>query len=621
MQALAWHITSVVVENIAGYRSVCWTRLDRTMNALFGVHASGKSSVLRAIAIGLRFGLEGKHSEDAFLRAFPKTRVVIEFASGDRVDATFDYIRRSASRDSSASTAIVQLIENRQSKSIVGKQRSYAVAHPTSRYPNAISELKRMHDSEEARDRALFTELFAVCREIDKESEESWDWLQKSFASMRPKLPQPASSGQFDLMALVLDLLRLRDQIAETSSRPHFVILDNPSSYLHPATHGPLISALPGILPNAQFFLAAHSASLLTHLPPKSLFWLSRRTKPPDGPTPQVDIVPVRALAGGTRQLFEELYGVGIESIVGSMLALAQNPDYARFLWQCLDDCQSIARDEPTRDRQLARVRCDLLGNSNATDGPVILDVGAGEGDLLVALVAHWREIGVTSPVYIGQDIKPTPELHGRLERYIATGAVNSCSRVIERLEDAPSCCSAIALINVCHALCIADLAKLLAVLFCNHTGAGTRIVIHEVQTLVHAERQFLVWHPEDFGAVFEESLHCGVEFPDTPDCGVPLMSSVVVVPEGFHARGYSVEDVRSRLHYGFCQRLSFRSEALLSELSELVAHDGGMVHPVHIRARRTAFVIAQIAWLALEARQVAVGDDSTHPRVRALTT
>jgi len=489
----------------------------------------------------------------------------------------------------------MQLIEHRQPKSVVGDGRSDLRQHASSRYANSISEIKFLLGSNES-DQRLAHEVLELCRGITASgSPEDWEWIEKAIVERSTRKARPVSCGQFDIVALLLDLVRLKN-LLQNNSQPVFILLDNPETYLHPACQEPVIRLVQKQIPDAQLFISSHSLKLLCHRDPKCVYWLSRQYQ---NERQEVHVLSVRELKGGTRAAFFDLYGDDVSSAVLGLLAAFQSPEYYKFLCECALLPMVERRKSPKDDRQVRVVREQLV---NLSSKWTILDYGAGHGDLLAGLVAS-ADADLTN-TYIALDRAPSHILTQRLRDAKKSGKISSQSRIVVSLSDTPKNCDVIVLLNVCHEILIPQLPVLLAELLASYLcqSVSSKIVIHEAKVLSAGEKQFIMWTPEDFKRIFNGIPGISVRTDITSPPGVPLDTTIIsLIPEQTN-----FDDLKILLIDRFWSRLPAKKEECLRAIERLSDGGAGKSSGLEeaLRQRELAFFTAQFAHICLLERQ-----------------
>lgn len=587
------YVSRVRLWKVAGYESILWEHLRPDLNFVVGVNGAGKSTVLQALALGLNY-LAGKHAEDLLSRTYPDAKMEIEMTGGACPSFTFSGVQRiQGGRVRDLPVRVLQFVENRQPKNTVGEGRSALTKHPTGRYADAVSEIRHLLRSRSSEDQALARQVLHLCKSLSFDSRKTdWSWIENAIVDRGPRRARPVSCGQFDLLAVVLDLLRFK-RVVEEESTAAVVLMDNPETYLHPACQEPLLKQVFDLLPEAQVFVASHSLRLLYHREPKSVFWMSREMATGSG---DLEIKSLRELGGKARNAFYELYGNDPSSAILSLLYSLDSPEYFKFLLETALDPAIVSRPDPSRDKQMVAVRTDI----NFRRDCVVLDYGSGHGDLLEALM-DWKVTGGLL-TYVAVDKEEPPLLDERLSKARAQGAVSAESRVASELSEAPRECDVVVLCNVCHEISLPDLPKLLARLLKEHLrdSASSRIVIHEVETLLVGERNFVMWTPRDYSRVFADLDGIKVDERSSPKVDDRLTLNATVIR--MSKRDALPTDLESILVARFRELLATKKRECLAELRGLFAprerQAGGLKDA--LRQRRVAFLEAQVVNICL---------------------
>ncbi len=592
----------ITLHNLAGYRSVIWERLQPDLNFLLGRNGAGKTTVLQALSFALS-SVSGVRTEDLLTKTYRDADIELELTTGETARVSFGAVRRSQGRpglEPILDAKTLQIVENRQPKNTVGEDRSEFRAHHTRRYPNSITELKFLLGSNAA-DRSLAKEVLDICRRIGAVgSAEEWAWIEAELQRRGPTRARPVSCGQFDIVALVLDLVRLRNSV-ERPTQSAFVLIDNPETFLHPACQEPVLGLVREFVPQAQLFIASHSIKLLCHREPRSVFWLSRDRVALHG---EVRISSLRELEEGGKAAFFELYGTDANSAVLSLLRPLDSPEYYKFLCDCALPPAPEARPNPAVDRQMREVRRQL---EDHPDEWTVLDFGAGHGDLLAAFLQWGASDARTT--YIASTRDESATLARRFKQALAGGRISPRSRLVGDLSEVNGEFDAVVLCNVCHEILPPELPRLLACILSRlRQSALSKLVIHEVETLPIGEADFVMWSPEDYQHIFAGVAGIGVEVSRNDLGGVPLATTVVRPPAG----GLDPRMLETRLVEAFTRQLPIKREQCLSVLEQLSARAARAEgFNEAIRQRRVAFFTAQVATLCLLERRPLTQNDA----------
>ena len=581
--------------NVAGYRAITWTDIDPGLNLLLGKNGAGKSSVVQALSLTLSY-LGGRRTEDLITRSYPQAQFELWF-DGNREPVSVDVrsMRANQSAEKQYPISVLQVVEHRQPKNVVGSSEPDARHHPTLRYRNALSDLKFMIESDDASMRALANRVFELCKRIEAAGrDEDWDWIRKELVRRGPKRIRPLSCGQYDIAALVLDLVRFADSLAEEDAG--FVLFDSPETFLHPAAQEPVLQLTREMLPDCQIFVASHSLKLLSQRDPRTVFWLSREHENAQN---EVEIFNVRKVESGSKELFFELYGDDVSSAVLGLLTAYESLEYYEFLVSCASPPGVVSRLAPHADRQMQEVVGQIRQADHAW---AVLDFGAGDGDLLAALLmdrsisSEWR--------YVAVEPAPSEMLEQRLQEAVENGLIAETSHVVACLADLDGTFDAVVLCNVCHEILPPRLPAVIGQLLSRHLRSvqTSKLVIHEVETLSVGEREFIVWNPSDFRHIMKGIPGLKVQDVSIPrNKGVPLETTVITLdleiplPNGL---GQILED-------RFGQFLARKKNDCLDEIAHLLEERppaGGMA--ATLRQRRHAFLVAQVATICELERQ-----------------
>ncbi|MDD5544773.1 MAG: AAA family ATPase [Acidobacteriia bacterium] len=592
VSALPWKVRRLQLSNLVGYRHIEWAGIDPELNFLVGRNGAGKSTILKAIVSGLTY-VSGRHSEDLFLRTYGDASILIEFQDGSTQTFSFGHVRvAQGDHRKQPDMRILQIVENRLPKNVVGKYRLNPRSHPSERYQHALSELRHLLTSKKPEEQEMGHTAIEICKSTPELGKpEQWQWLADELVGRAQTKARPASCGQFDIVAFILDILHFVKTL-KSDTAPVFVVIDNPETYLHPACQEPLLGLVHRYLPTAQVFVASHSVKLLCGRKPKTVFWLSRERADAEG---QVRIESVRELDDGSRSAFFELYGVDVNSAVVRLLSELEAPDYYRFLCECALECQPVARPEPGADRQLERVADEI----SQTDRPLtLLDVGAGFGDLLTGLIRSGR--AGPGLAYYAHDPYTSPELGRRVDDAKAAEKINAASSVLPTLDAAPHDCDVIVLCNVCHALPVHTLADTLATLLANHLRRNppSRLLVTEIAAPTIGESNCIVWQTCDykrmFGSVSSVNV-ASVKLAEQPS-GSPFEMIAISISECEVV--LDKDTLSQKIEENIWGYLPEKRLDLIGELRRLwdVRGDRGLEKA--LRQRRVAFLTAQIAAL-----------------------
>ena len=159
-------VKTIKLWNTAGYKCLIWDRIRTDLNFLVGPNGAGKSTLLQALTVGLNY-IAGRRAEDVLTRTYPDGEIEIELEEiPNKQHFRMGDINRSQTPPKSPySFQIMQFIEQRQPKSVVGDGRSEFRQHASSRYANSISEIKFLLTSNE-KDKKLATEVLNMCESI-----------------------------------------------------------------------------------------------------------------------------------------------------------------------------------------------------------------------------------------------------------------------------------------------------------------------------------------------------------------------------------------------------------------------------------------------------------------------
>ena len=589
-------VRKITFWNVAGYASLTWDRIQTDLNFLVGTNGAGKSTLLQALSTGLYY-ICGRRAEDILTRTYPEGEIELEL-DGIAAPQHFrlgDINKSQTPSKSLFSFQILQFVEHRQPKSVLGDGRSDLRQHATSRYANSVSEIKTLLASNEA-DRKLAHEVLYLCKSINASgSRQDWKWIERAINERSQRKARPVSCGQFDIIALLLDLLRLKTSL-KNNSQPAFILLDNPETYLHPACQEPVIGLVREQIPDAQLFISSHSLKLLCHREPKCVYWLSRQSQNECG---EASVLSVRELKGGTRAAFFDLYGDDVSSAVLALLTAFQSPEYYKFLCECALPSKVEQRKSPRGDRQIQTVSDQLPRHPWKW---TILDYGAGHGDLLEGLVAFGKAGDDTT--YIALSREPSHVLLQRTKKAKRSGKISGGSRVITSLGTAPSDCDAVTLLNVCHEILLPELPILLAKLLTSHLRRSllSKVIIHEVKVMPAGERKFIMWTPEDFKRIFHGIPGIRVRTKVSSVPGVPLDTTIVsVIPDKV-----TFDGLKDILISRFWDLLPTKKEDCLTSIEHLSSNrimvDTGFDEM--LRQRELASFTAQLAHICLLERQ-----------------
>lgn len=588
-------IKSIHLRNLVGYDALIWDGIQPDLNLLLGRNGAGKSSLLQALSYALNF-LDGRRTESILLRTYPDSEIAIESADGESWRFSFGHLRQDNLWRQAGKVALrtYYVVENRQPKNTIGDIkhiRTDLQQHHINRYPNAVSQLKLCLEADEAKERETARKVLDLSRRIAvPENPQAWEWIEKEIRHRTPHKARPVSCGQFDIVAFVLDLVRLQEEVTK-APEPVFILLDNPETYLHPACQEPLLALVREMFPQAQVFISSHSLKLLCHRQSKSVFWLSRDARDESG---QVTVRNVRELSDGAKAIFFDLYGDDVSSAVLGLLSAFESLEYYRFLCECALAPEAVIRPRPADDRQMKVIGEQIDQYPSVR---TVLDFGAGHGDLLTALLV-WEQTDERT-TYVGLDQTPSGLLQEKLDKAMNTGRISAQSRLITALAEAPRDCGVITLVNVCHEVMPPELPVLLAEMLTSHLSCAGRIVIHEVETLSVGEARFVMWTPTDYQAIFHPVDAVSVEVVPRPSAGgVPLDTTLISLRPGH----VLLPDLRELLTARFWQQLPVRKKACLTEIEELWAdpkpHGSGLQEA--IRQRRLAFLSAQVTTISL---------------------
>lgn len=179
----------------------------------------------------------------------------------------------------------------------------------------------------------------------------------------------------------------------------HVLLIDEPETHLHPSVLVDIVDRLLNLDAVGQIWIATHSIPLLAALPTDSLWFVHEGRVSYAGKEPEKVL---NGLLGGDEGR------ANIEEFLRLPTQVASN----RFAAECLLPPQ--VADTGAGDPQAKQLR-DFLALKGAS--PRILDYGAGQGRLLVAL-HEWGQPSEESPTtidYHAFDTHPGSELEGRV--------------------------------------------------------------------------------------------------------------------------------------------------------------------------------------------------------------
>lgn len=586
MGAPAWQVTGVILREIAGYSEIVWEGIQKDLNLLVGRNGCGKSSVLQALAMALNFFF-GRRGEDLLTGAYESASITLRRSDGSVQELSFREVRTVQTAPASRPVReVLYLVESRRPKSRIGRGRSQLTQHPSVRYDYVMSELQAVLRDRQGEGR-LAERIIELAQEMGAGSPGDWEWILQMLQRGGPRAIRPMSCGQYDMLAIILDLVRMAE--ARTApSDPVFIIIDNPDAFLHPAVQGNLISLIPRVLPGVQIFLATHSLKLLARREPRSVFWLSRERACSDR---RVRVNSMRELDAEGSRLFYELYGTDASTAVLDLVMGLDATEYLKFLCECSLPCRLIVRERLKDDPQMQVIVDNML----EFDGPwALLDYGAGAGDLLMAGL----RLGLRNPQweYVAVQPEPSELLVQRVDTAKGQGAISTVSRISSELSNVAGKFDAVVLCNTCHAIAFSELPVLLGQLLEYLRLAPTsRLVIHEMELLRRGERDFIMWTPSDYTAVFRDvpGVRVEVRCDHRPD-HVPLHTTLLwrVMGESLPA------DLSELVAAAFRALLPNKLRDCVRGRNELRANrrgEGGDM-AAHLEQRRDAFLSEQIA-------------------------
>ena len=584
-----WKVRSLAVENLVGYKRLVWPRIDSDFNLLLGQNGVGKSMLLETLIAALRF-LQGRHARDTFVGHLPDVAIEVALVGDSKARrfSTSDITSIQGSRQTGWTCRIFHVVENRQPKNKVGRMGAVSDDNPIMRYPASLAKLQGMLRSRANEDIAFVATVREYCQRLPQvATHQEWERIWTEVRDRGPNATRPISCGQFDALAVVVDLVSFQQALA-AHPVPHFVVFDNPETYLHPAVVRPMFDVLRDALPAAQFFVASHGIRGVFYPEHKSVFFLPRdaRTKA------LVELLPLAELPRAGLEAFVELYGTEAGSGFLSLVGELESPGFHRFLCDCVYECGPRERKAPRTDRQLSHA-VSLLEDPVQT----VLDVGAGHGEVLDALEVEHE---VARPfLYFAYDIHPQAKLISRIKHGIASGLLSPGSRVLSGLDDVDSRCDTALFLNLCHHLEVSTLAEYLAVTFQRHiqrcTGAGLLVV--ELRTLATGERNFILWTPEDFHDLF-------APWPDLTVTSRPRDGDF---PEEGHDATlirWTCDDASAEIESGqlaerLWDMLPEKRAELLQELEGRRKRDPEPGMATYWHQKRVAFLCASLAWIA----------------------
>lgn len=592
-------VTNVVLHGIAGYETLRWANIRPDLNILVGRNGCGKSTLLHAITFALK-QICGQRGEDLLTRRFGEGVIDIRLSGLDEwcVFKIADVLRRQGMRRTEYAFNILGFEENRQPQNTVGRELTSLTQRPNVRYRGAGAQMRSLLLSGDRTDLALADEVFAACTEwFPPPLVSDWQDTRGRLTESRQKELRPVSCGEFDILAVALDLVRLK-HVPGASDNPSFVLVDNPDTYLHPACLDPLFDMFRSFLPDAQLFVASHSLRLLFHSQPSSVFWLNRDQADGSGVT---TVHSIRELDDGGKRAFFDIYGDDVSSGVLSLLGSLESPEYYAFLRSCALPAEVVARPNPANDRQMTEI---APHTEPAAEDWTIFDYGAGNGDLLVALSGRNR--AERCPTYVAWTREDSPRLNERIQSARAEGLISPRSMVLTDPWKAPPQCDTIVMCNVCHEIPMPDLADILARLLTSHLASKptSRLIIHEVETLPTGEQGFIMWEGTDFERIFGKIPGLSVRTEkNTLSGGVPLETTIINV----ESVSCLPPNLAARLVEGFRDALQPKVVRALDEIgrqpSSTATPSPGLARA--LRQRRHAFLTAQVTNILQTARRL----------------
>lgn len=589
MSTPTWQVSRVTLRGIAGYSEITWGNIQPDLNLIVGRNGCGKSLTLQTIAMALNF-LHGRRGEDILTAAYEQGSIALQRYDGAVQELSFQEVRAAQTAPESRPVQeVVYFVESRRPKSRIGRGRSQLTQHSSVRYDYLMGELQAQLRDRNGGDR-LTRRIIDLAQEIGAGSRTEWEWTLRTLQSGGPRTMRPMSCGQYDVLAVLLDLVRAADA-RKTPSDPLFVIIDNPDAFLHPAVQENLIALILREIPGAQIFLATHSLKLLARREPRSVFWLSRDRSSHGA---QVSVQPIRELDAEGSQLFYELYGTDASTAVLDLVMGLDATEYLKFLCECSLPCSPITRNCPEADPQMQSVVREI----SEFRGPwSLLDFGAGAGDLLTAGL----RLGLKNPEweYVAFQHCPSEALVRCVQAAKDERMISLASRVISELSSLEGDFDAVVLCNTCHAIAFSELPVLLArLLGCLRHASTSRLVIHEVELLRRGEGDFIMWTHTDYAAVFMNLSGVKVEHREySRSVGVPLHTSLLrrVADESLPG------GLAEKLSTAFQNLLPFKLYGYVKRRADLrrsrLAEDKSMA--AHLVQRHDAFLSEQIASIA----------------------
>jgi SAM-dependent methyltransferase len=353
------------------------------------------------------------------------------------------------------------------------------------------------------------------------------------------------------------------------------LILDSPETHLSPASQYNLLSSILPRFKDGQVIVATHSPSLIASRMNQEIYVLERS---------QGIQMPMKAECDKAMGIIKELYGCEVSKSVLDVLSENSSSQVLTYLLECSIIPEAISRR--SGDPQIQQLAAMLSGQLTRKDQgrKILLDIGAGKGDLLKAIHASGCAEKLT---YI--PVEPKIEfweiIKDRAQKIPGLNYIEP-QEYMSNIEKA----DLIFFVNVIHELDLHKRIELINEAFRLLYPDGA-LIVHEVAVLPKGELDFVVWSGDDLKLILENAnidpKKITITRTRTRPGGWPLEFTTIlvdVVPDQRKLREAAIESLHDILSHW---------------TQKLMENDYEEMDP-ELRDRLRAFRMAQVANLCV---------------------